>query len=137
MGVRLKNYCSDETRTVCFGQPSEKERDVYHLVKGVQETCLQMVRDGEDYNVIHHYAAQKLGKEMIHTVGHGLGIDVHESPFVNKDGKRVLLQKGMVITIEPGQYHDGKFGVRIEDDVVVEKEKGRVLSKTTKELIVV
>ena len=137
MGVKVKEYCSDLTRTICFGKPIPRQREAYQLVKGVQERCLQMVKDGEDYRVIHHYAMQHIGKQMIHSIGHGLGIDVHEPPFIRQDQTSVLFRTGMVITIEPGMYLDRQFGVRIEDDVVVEKTRGKVLSKTTKDLVVV
>jgi len=137
MGVCVKEYCSDLTRTMFFGKPTAEEKSVYEVVKRVQASCLQMIREGEDYAVIHRYAAQHIGKDMIHSVGHGLGIDVHEQPFIRQDQGKIVLKKGMVITIEPGMYLPHRFGVRIEDDVVVEKDKGRVLSKTTKELVVV
>jgi len=134
MGARVKQYCSDVTRTIFFGKPLQRELEAYHLVKGVQEQCCAMVKEGERFFVINHYAQQKLGKPFLHSIGHGLGIDVHEEPFV---GKNDVLRGGMVVTIEPGVYYPGKFGIRIEDDVVVEKNKGRVLSRTGKELLVV
>ena len=137
IGVRFKNYCSDLTRTIFFGQPTRKELEVYHLVKSVQETCVRMVKEGEHFSVLHRYASQKIGSQMIHRIGHGLGIDVHEDPYPGKEKGDDTLKEGMVITIEPGMYLDGKFGVRIEDDVIVGKEKSTVLSKTGRELLVV
>ena len=135
VGVKVKNYCSDMTRTICFGNPRRDELDAYHLVKSVQEACVRMVRSGENFNVINRYALHSVGKGMMHGVGHGLGIDVHEAPFISKE--KSILKEGMVITIEPGIYIKNKFGIRIEDDVAVEKERGRVLSKTGKELLIV
>jgi Xaa-Pro aminopeptidase len=135
MGVVVDHYCSDVSRTICFGNPRKKELDMYHMVRSVQEHCLKMVKKGESYFSVHQYAKHHLGKEFIHSIGHGLGLDVHEEPFVRKgDG---LLKENMVLTVEPGVYFDGKFGIRLEDDVVVGKTKSKVLSKTSKELFVV
>ena len=137
MGVKVHHYCSDITRTVSFGQPTRRELDVYHHVKRVQETCVQMVKAGERFSVIHQYAARSIGKQMMHNIGHGLGVDVHEHPYPGKERGDDTLKESMVITIEPGMYLEGKFGVRIEDDVVVGREKRMLLSKTGKELLVV
>ena len=136
LGVRLREYCSDVTRTICFGEPKRRELEAYRLVRQVQENCISMVRAGEDFNIINQYAQKRIGKPLLHGIGHGLGIDVHEWPFVTKEKKSVL-KEGMVITIEPGAYYPGRFGIRIEDDIVVEKERGRVLSKTGKDLLIV
>ncbi len=137
MGVKVHHYCSDITRTISFGQPTRRELDVYHYVQRVQETCVQMVKAGERFSVIHQYASRSMGKQMMHNIGHGLGLDVHEHPFPGTERGDDTLKESMVITIEPGLYLEGKFGVRIEDDVVVGKEKRTLLSKTGKELLVV
>ena len=137
IGVKVKNYCSDMTRTICFGNQKREELHAYHLIKSVQDRCIKMTRSGENFNVINRYAWNSIGKKMMHNVGHGLGIDVHEAPFVSKEKAKSILKESNVITIEPGIYVKNRFGIRIEDDVLVEKNKGRVLSKIGRELLVV
>lgn len=136
MGVRINHYCSDLTRTLSIGKPTHQEQEAYHLVKEVQQQCFSMVREGQQFSTIHRYAQQSIGKKLIHSVGHGLGIDVHEHPFVRKDKKDVL-KEGMIITLEPGFYMNGKFGIRIEDDILVKKERGEMLSKMIRDLVIV
>ncbi len=134
MGVVYKGYCSDLTRTLYFGTPTQKELLTYGKVHDVQEACIAMVKDGVNYGKIQEYAREKLGKYYIHGIGHGLGIDVHEYIRPKKD---TILHTGNVITIEPGLYFPGKYGIRIEDDVVVGNTKVTVLSHTPRSLLIV
>ncbi len=127
-GILYNNYCSDLTRTIFVGTPSEKDKKVYHSLLSVQEKCIKMVLPGKDFDVIDKFAHKSVGRSMIHRVGHSLGIEVHDvqpRPFV--------LKQGSVVTIEPGTYHAGSFGIRIEDDVLVAGSPV-VLTRSSKEL---
>lgn len=128
MGVIYRNYCSDITRTCYIGRPSGKELQDYGKVLEVQEKCVSM--NGKSPKELNDYAKKELGRHFVHSLGHGLGLDVHENPFSTYDKP---LKKGMVITIEPGLYD--KHGIRIEDDILVGKNN-EVLTKFTKKLIV-
>lgn len=131
LGVIYKNYCSDISRTVYFGKPSNDEKENYVKVLKIKEECTDMIKEGIKFKEIHDYANNQLDGKFLHLIGHGLGIDVHESPMVEG-----TLKENMVITIEPGIYLEDKYGIRIEDDIVV-KDKPLVLNKTTKELITI
>ncbi len=131
-GIVYKNYCSDITRTVFVGRPSAKDREIYDNLLKVQTSCIKKVSPGTSLEDIDAFAHKLVGKSLIHGVGHSLGIDVHDvqpRPFV--------LQQGNVITIEPGTYHAGRFGIRIEDDVLVTEEGPIVLTKSLKDFIAV
>lgn len=127
-GIVYENYCSDITRTVFFGVPSEKDKKVYNNLLKVQEDCIKKAVPGAKFEDLNEFAQKSVGKTMIHRVGHSLGIEVHDvqpRPFV--------LEAGNVITIEPGTY-PGKFGIRIEDDVLVAEKGPVVLTKSAKKL---
>lgn len=125
-GIIYKNYCSDLTRTVFIGKPSQKDRNVYQKLLQVQENCIKKVKPGITLQEINEFARKSVGKTMIHSVGHSLGIEVHDV-----QPKPLLLQPGCVITIEPGTY-PGLFGIRIEDDVLVTQKGPVVLTRSSK-----
>jgi Xaa-Pro dipeptidase len=139
-GCRVRGYTSDVTRTVSFGTPSDEVRKVYGIVDRAQVAgiaALDAGRTGEEVD----RAARKViedagyGDFFTHRLGHGLGLDGHEQPYLVK-GNRKPLVAGNTVTIEPGIYLPGKFGVRIEDDYGV-KEKGLVsLSVRPTELVI-
>ncbi|NJE47035.1 aminopeptidase P family protein [Thermococcus sp. GR7] len=140
-GARWEGYCSDITRTIALGKPDEKLLEIYEIVKNAQESAFQTVREGikakEVDKAVRDYIAEAgYGEYFTHRTGHGLGLDVHEEPYIGPDGE-VILKNGMTFTIEPGIYVPGLGGVRIEDDVVVEGGKGRRLTKAPRELIIV
>jgi Xaa-Pro aminopeptidase len=122
-GVLLDGYCSDMTRTVCLGRASGRERDVYHSVLEAQQAAVAAVRAGVTCGEVDEAARSvlrraRLGKWFTHSTGHGVGLEIHEGPRIAA-GQEQQLEAGMVITIEPGVYLPGAFGVRIEDTVVV------------------
>jgi Xaa-Pro aminopeptidase len=138
-GVILKGYCSDMTRTVCLGKPSAREREVYETVLAAQEAAVAAVAAGVECGAVDEAARSVLrqagmAEAFSHSTGHGVGIEIHEGPRVGA-GQKDKLASGMVITIEPGAYFAGEFGVRIEDMVVVTRDGGRVLTGSPKALI--
>jgi len=140
-GVILSGYCSDQTRTVWVGDVPEDARRAYDAVRQAQQAAIDAVRPGITVGEVDA-AARKvlrkagLGRYFTHSTGHGVGLEIHESPRV-ADGQRELLQPGMVITIEPGVYFPGKWGVRIEDMVAVTAGGCEVLTPTSKDLVAV
>ncbi len=135
-GVILNGYCSDMTRTVHVGSPSARERDAYHHVLAAQEAAVNAVRAGISCGEVDEAArnvlrAGGLAEFFTHSTGHGVGIEIHESPRIAV-GQKALLSARTVITIEPGVYIAGEFGIRIEDMVVVTEAGGEVLTPATK-----
>ena len=138
-GVILKGYCSDMTRTVCIGKPGVAERSAYDAVLEAQQAAVAAVRPGVTCGEVDDAARGTLrraglAKYFTHSTGHGVGLEIHESPRIGA-GQTLELKPGMVITIEPGIYMPGKFGIRIEDMVAVTERGGKVLTPVTKALI--
>ena len=138
-GVVLNGYCSDMTRTVHLGRPKTEARNVYDSVLEAQLAAISEVRAGKEAGAVDEAARSVLRragleKYFLHSTGHGLGIEIHERPRVAAK-QRVQLEAGMVITIEPGVYLADRFGVRIEDTILVTKTGGEILTPTTKVLI--
>jgi Xaa-Pro aminopeptidase len=135
-GVILNGYCSDMTRTVHLGRATEREREAYDAVLAAQENAVAAVAAGMKAGDVDEAARSvlreaKLADYFTHSTGHGVGLEIHESPRIAM-AQQTLLTKGMVITIEPGIYIPGAFGLRIEDTVVVERRGCRVLTPATK-----
>jgi len=138
-GVILKGYCSDMTRTVCLGKPTAREREVYEAVLEAQEAAVAAVVAGAECGVVDEAARSVLrragmAEAFSHSTGHGVGLEIHEGPRIGA-GQKNKLAPGMVITIEPGVYFAGEFGVRIEDMVAVTRTGGTVLTHSPKALI--
>ncbi len=138
-GVILKGYCSDMTRTVCLGKPTAREREVYETVLAAQEAAVAAVVGGAECGAVDEAARSILrdagmAEAFSHSTGHGVGIEIHEGPRIGA-GSQEKLAPGMVITIEPGVYFAGEFGLRIEDMVVVTRTGGTVLTRSPKVLI--
>ena len=138
-GVILKGYCSDMTRTVCLGKPSAREREVYEAVLEAQEAAVAAVAAGAECGAVDEAARNvlrraEMAEAFSHSTGHGVGIEIHEGPRIGA-GQKDKLAPGMVITIEPGAYFAGEFGVRIEDMVAVTRIGGNVLTRSPKALI--
>ncbi len=131
-GIIYRNYCSDITRTVFVGNPSSADRKTYERLLKVQEECIKKVVPGAKFEQIDAFAHKKVGTAMIHRVGHSLGIDVHDV-----QPRPWTLQAGNIVTIEPGTYHKGKFGIRIEDDILVSNNGSTILTRASKELRVI
>ena len=141
LGVVYNGYCSDITRTVAFGEPTEDKREIYETVRKAEQAAVDLVRPGVKAMEIDKAARDVIdeagyGEYFTHRIGHGLGISVHEFPSMTGTNEFVL-EEGMVFTIEPGIYHPEVTGVRIEDDVVVTADGVEVLTKFPKELQII
>ncbi len=140
-GVILAGYCSDQTRTVWVGPRSPKARSAYDGVREAQQAALDAVKPGVTTGEVDEAARRvlrkaELGKYFTHSTGHGVGLEIHEPPRV-APGQKTVLKPGMVITIEPGVYFPGEWGVRIEDMVAVTESGCEVLTPTSKDFIAV
>jgi Xaa-Pro aminopeptidase len=138
-GVILRGYCSDMTRTVFLGRPSDRVRRMYDAVLDAQQAAKSVIRPGVTAGDVDAAARRtlsryKLAKYFTHSTGHGLGIEVHEMPRLGR-GESFVLEEGMVVTIEPGVYIEGLGGVRIEDDVVVTSKGSEDLTSATREFL--
>ncbi len=138
-GAKFRGYCSDITRAFSIGKPSEKIINLYEIVKEAQEEAFQAVKEGIAAREVDSVARSIItnkgyGEKFTHRTGHGLGLDVHEEPYIAQNNNTEL-KNGMVFTIEPGIYLEGEFGIRIEDDVAVINGRGERLTKTSRDLI--
>lgn len=136
MGAKFEGYCSDLTRTIVLGQPDEKYREIYSIVFDAQQAAIEGIEPGMKASDAHMLAQAVIdragyGERFGHGLGHGVGLDVHEDPYLGTSSEDVL-EEGMVFTIEPGIYLPGWGGVRIEDVVVLEEGRPRVLSHARK-----
>jgi Xaa-Pro aminopeptidase len=139
-GVILAGYCSDMTRTVALGRPSAQERGWYSAVLDAQLAGIAAVRPGASVGEVDEACRKvlkikKLAQYFTHSTGHGVGLEIHESPRL-ATGETTVLEPGMVITIEPGIYIPGQGGVRIEDMVLVTTSGCEILTPTSKELLI-
>jgi Xaa-Pro aminopeptidase len=141
MGAQLDGYCSDGTRTFATGEPDDEAREVYDLVLAAQLASLGAIRVGASGKEVDAVAREIIseaghGDHFGHGLGHGVGLEVHESPRLATTSEDEL-REGNTVTVEPGIYQAGRFGVRIEDLVIVEADGYRNLSGTPKELTIV
>jgi Xaa-Pro aminopeptidase len=139
MGTSQDGYMSDMTRMLFLGRPSKRVTNMYRAVQEAQLAAIDAVRPGVTSAHVDRKARRVLelegyGKAFVHSTGHGLGLEIHESPRLGKRDK-TRLEASMVITIEPGAYIRGFGGIRIEDTVLVTKNGCEVLTPTTKELM--
>jgi Xaa-Pro aminopeptidase len=140
-GAIVDGYCSDCTRTVATGELEDEAVEVYALVQRAQQAGLDAVRAGPSGREVDAAARTLIeeaghGEAFGHGLGHGVGLEVHEAPRLAKSDESAL-QAGNVVTVEPGVYLPGRFGVRIEDLVVVTEDGAEVLSSVGKDLITV
>jgi Xaa-Pro aminopeptidase len=127
------------TRTVCVGKLNREERAAYEAVLEAQQAGVAAVKPGATCGEVDEAARAVLrkaglAKYFTHSTGHGVGLEIHEAPRLAA-GQALELKPGMVVTVEPGVYLPGKFGIRIEDMVAVTQRGNKVLTKATKALI--
>jgi D-alanyl-D-alanine dipeptidase len=140
-GGELAGYYSDTSRTVVVGEAPEGFEDVYRVVRDAQEAAVGAVRPGIEAQSIDRVARAIIddagyGARFIHRTGHGIGLEVHEPPYL-VEGSTWELEPGTTFSIEPGIYLEGRFGVRIEDIVAVTDDGADRLNRSTRELQVV
>lgn len=139
-GALYKGYCSDITRTVVLGKPTDKHHEIYNIVLEAQLNALEHIRPGMTgreadaltRDIIKGYG---YGDNFGHSTGHGLGMEVHENPRLAA-GSDTVLTPGMTVTVEPGIYIPGFGGVRIEDDIVITENGIEIITQSTKQLLV-
>ncbi len=134
LGVFYQNYSSDMSRTIYLGTPGKEEIARYQLLQDCQSQALQEIKEGKDFLELDKSVRHKLGKyssHFIHSLGHGVGLEIHESPYFNQSQK---IQKNQIFTLEPGIYFYQKYGIRIEDTLLFDG-KVRTLTKSNKELL--
>jgi Xaa-Pro aminopeptidase len=144
-GVKMNNYCSDMTRTIFFGKANKEEKNAYQAVLRTQNKAIEQAKNilannpqklwaHELDNVAREYIVSENFPTIPHSLGHGIGMEVHEMPRLSPHSKDIL-ENGMVFSIEPGIYLPGKFGVRIEDLFAIENNKLVPLTHSPKEFI--
>lgn len=140
LGPKYKGYCSDMTRTIFIGEVPKKVRKVYEIVAKAQNRALLATKpnikacelDEVARKVMREYGFEEF---FIHGTGHGIGLDIHEAPYITKENDSKI-KKGMVFTIEPGIYLTEKFGVRIEDSVLVTDDGYDILTNYPKDFYI-
>lgn len=140
-GCIYKGYCSDMTRTMFYGEPSEEFEKAYLAVLLAHKTAAEKITAGVSGKDADGYAREVLdslgyGKYFTHSLGHGIGVNIHEYPTLSPKGD-ALLENGMVFSNEPGVYLNGKFGIRIEDSCYLDGGKYHTFMKDDKSLIVI
>lgn len=140
-GCRYHGYHSDLTRTIAVGRPGKELQSIYTVVLKAQRDAIAFARAGVSARALDAVARRRIknagfGRYFNHSLGHGLGLQLHESPRISRQSDAKLVA-GNVITIEPGVYLPEQGGVRIEDDVVIEDESCRVITRASKELLIV
>ena len=137
-GIRYKNYCTDTTRTAYIGKPSKKEIEMYALLLSVQRRAIERLKSNKKCSKVVEEVNKDLGKYskyFTHGLGHGFGIKVHEFPNLSEKSKDKI-KEGSIFTIEPGIYLKN-LGIRIEDDILIENKKVKVLTKIGKVLLII
>ena len=138
LGAKYRGYCSDLTRTVVVGKPSQKQKRLYEAVLEAQRKAVEVLREGVDAKMVDAEAREALGKQgyskyFVHGLGHGVGLEIHEPPKINP-GSKEKLEAGNVVTVEPGVYIPGYGGIRIEDTVHVTRSGVEKLTEADYEL---
>ena len=139
MGCKYKGYCSDMTRTIFAGYIPENIKNIYNLVLKNQLQTQKDLREGASIRIISKNVENDFklnGYDLIHSLGHGVGLEIHELPYINSKNDN-LLKENMIITNEPGIYLPNNYGVRIEDTVLITKSGCINLTKSDKNYIIV
>lgn len=138
-GAVYNGYHSDMTRTVCVGEPDDEMKKVYNIVLEAQLACLEKAHGGMTGSELDRIARSIIedvgyGENFGHSLGHGVGLEIHEAPNASPNNRNIL-RNGAVVTIEPGIYLEGKFGVRIEDFVILTENGNVNLTKCAKNIL--
>ena len=139
-GVKYKGYCSDETCTIAFGKLTDRQKNAYQIVKEAHDRALEMIKSDIRAADVDRRAREcfgkKYGRYFVHGTGHGVGLEVHEAPRLASSSNDILKPQ-MVVTVEPGLYIPGLWGIRIEDTVLVKKSSCEKFTKMDKELFII
>ncbi len=139
MGCKVNGYCSDMTRTFFVGKVPEEMKTIYDRVLENQNKVIEEMKDGANTRLLTKMVEsdfQLNGYDLIHALGHGVGMEIHESPYINRRSD-MILKENMVVTDEPGIYIPGKFGVRIEDTIQITKFGCIKLTNSEKNYIII
>ena len=139
MGCKVNGYCSDMTRTFFVGEPNDEMKKVYDLVLKNQKFVLEQYKDGANTRQLTKMVENDFklnGHDLIHSLGHGVGLEIHEPPYISNRND-TFLKENMVVTDEPGIYIPGKFGIRIEDTVQITKFGCISLTNSEKNYIII
>lgn len=139
-GAVVNGYCSDITRTIFYGTPSERFKETFYAVAGANLLGQDRANEGKsvkqvDSEVREYFSNLGVADKFTHSLGHGVGLEIHEEPYLSPKGKGEL-KENYVFTIEPGLYYDGEFGIRIENTVVIKDGKAVSLTGNGRELII-
>lgn len=136
MGMKYKGYCSDMTRMIFTTKPTKKQKEIYDLVLRAQQTAISKIKAGITGKKADSFARKIIekagyGEQYGHAGGHGIGLDIHEIPSLSENYKKPL-RENSIITVEPGIYLTGEFGIRIEDMILIQKSGNKNLTKISK-----
>ena len=139
-GASFRRYNSDITRTFVFGNSDEKQKKMHETVLQAQKIGIEMIKPGIEAHVVHDAVDSFIDISefkgcFIHSTGHSLGLSVHDGGVGLNAESKVLLEEGMVLTVEPGVYISDFGGIRIEDDVLITRDSVEVLTKSSRDLI--
>ncbi len=141
-GCIVSGFRSDITRTVSVGKPSKEQKDIYKLLKEAQKAAIDFVRPGMNGKNLDKAARSLIekagyGKFFQHSLGHGIGIETHEMPIITFRKSDQIVPEDVVLAIEPGIYLPGKYGMRVEDMIVVTRNGGKNITNSPDELVVI
>lgn len=131
-GCKVNGYCSDFSRVLFVGGKTSEEEKIYNFVLNIHDYIIKNLTEGVNLKEILKKCEQEYKQEnfdLLHSFGHGLGLDIHEAPLLNTK-QETSLKKNMIVTVEPGVYIPGKFGIRIEDTVLINKNGCNTLTKS-------
>jgi Xaa-Pro aminopeptidase len=139
-GASFRRYNSDITRTFVFGNSDKKQKKMHETVLQAQRLGIEMIKPGMEAHVVHDAVDSFIDKSefkgcFIHSTGHSLGLSVHDGGVGLNAESKVLLEEGMVLTVEPGVYISDFGGIRIEDDVLITRDGMEILTKSSRDLI--
>ena len=138
-GCKYKGYCSDMTRTVFINYVEDEYKEVYDLVLKNNETTIKNLKEGANLKLLSKAISDDLkqnGHVAMHAPGHGVGMDIHEMPLFNSNVDHIV-KANTILTVEPGVYVTGNFGVRIEDTVLINKNESIPLTKSSKDYTII
>lgn len=141
-GAKYNGYCSDMSRTIFVGRPNDKIVKIYKSVLkaqklGINSITPKLVIGNLHETIVEEFKKENIDKYFIHTTGHGVGMEIHESPIIYTSNKSEVFEENMVVTVEPGIYFENEFGIRIEDTILVTNEGSKILTDCNKEIIII